>query len=164
MSAFKFPSFDPGTDESLMQSKWAKMVKRFIEAFNSFEVRRGDKDSIKIADRNVVLTLNSETLGGEEGEAIDVVGSDGKLNKVAKHSTWATPTAFPTVLKVVNGTTSIVLDSTGFTMTDTAGSGKSFTITFAALLAGKTVSLRVDDYCDGTTAKSQQHVATAPYV
>lgn len=106
----------------------------------------------------------AEMIGSsEEGDAIDVVGGDGKLNKVPKHSTWATPTGFPTLLKVVNGTTSITLDSTGITMADTAGSGKSLTITFAALLAGKTISLRVDDYCDGTTNKSQQHLATAPY-
>ena len=34
----------------------------------------------------------------------------------------------------------------------------------AALMAGKAVALRVDDYCDGSTSKSQQHVACAPYV
>jgi hypothetical protein len=67
-------------------------------------------------------------------------------------------------VSVANGTKSITLDADGITMTDTAGAGKSLTLSFAALMEGKAVSLRVDDYCDGTTAKSQQHMATAPYV
>lgn len=106
---------------------------------------------------------NEENDGSTEGTAVDVVQSDGKLVSVQKRSDAATPSAFPTVLKVVNGTTSITLDSTGITMTDTAGSGKSLTISFSDLLAGKAVSLRVDDYCDGGTDKNQQHLATAPY-
>jgi hypothetical protein len=99
-----------------------------------------------------------------EGASIDVVGSDGKLNKVAKRSNWVSPTSYPTDLKVVNGTTSILLDATGITMTDTAGSGKSMQIAFANLLGGKTVYLRTDDYCDSTTSKTQMHLASAPYV
>ncbi len=67
-------------------------------------------------------------------------------------------------ISVTNGTKSIVIDENGITMTDTAGAGKSLAITFAALLAGKSVSLRVDDYCDAGVDKSQQHLASAPYV
>jgi hypothetical protein len=164
--AFRFPSFEKGTKGTLLDSAVAKTVKRFIEAWNNVRIVRGAaKDELTVTDSNVVLSLSGSEGGGTEGAAVEVVqGSDGKLVKAVKHSTATTPTAFPTALKVVNGTTSITLDSTGITMTDTAGSGKSLTLPFSALMAGKSVSLRVDDYCDGTTAKSQQHLATAPYV
>jgi hypothetical protein len=60
---------------------------------------------------------------GTEGDAIDAVGSDGKLNKVPKHSTWTTPSAYPTVLKAEDGTTYILISATsgGLTVSSTAG-------------------------------------------
>jgi len=139
---------------------------------------RKEPARISESDTRTTLTAGKDTLwqesqessspgggGYTEGAAVDVVqGSDSKLVKVVTHSTSTTPTAFPTILKVVNGTTSVTMDSSGITMTDSAGDGKSFTVTFAALLAGKAVSLRVDSYCDVTTTKSQMHLATAPYV
>jgi hypothetical protein len=36
---------------------------------------------------------------GSEGAAIDVPGSDGKLNKVPKHSTWAPPSTYPSLVR-----------------------------------------------------------------
>jgi len=102
----KLPSFEPGTEGTLLDSVNAKQLKAFAEAFNSVQIIKGDKNEMKISDRNVVISINVEQLGAEsggipggEGDAIDVVGSDGKLNKVAKRSDWATPSAYPTVLR-----------------------------------------------------------------
>jgi hypothetical protein len=47
-----------------------------------------------------------------EGTAVSVVGSDGKLNAVRKHSTYATPSAYPTALRVVSGSLTIYIDPT----------------------------------------------------
>lgn len=96
----------------------------------------------------------------DEGDAVGVVQSDGKLVNVQKRSDAPTPSAFPTVLKVVNGTKSITLDTNGITMTDSATS-KSFTISFSAL--SQNVALRTDSYCDSTTTKTMLHVGSAPY-
>jgi hypothetical protein len=43
---------------------------------------------------------NQSPSAGSEGAAIDVIGSDGKLNKVPKHSTWATPSTYPSLVRV----------------------------------------------------------------
>jgi hypothetical protein len=43
---------------------------------------------------------NQSPSAGSEGAAIDVIGGDGKLNKVPKHSTWATPSTYPSLVRV----------------------------------------------------------------
>jgi len=48
-----------------------------------------------------------------EGSAYQAVGSDGKLGAVRKHSSYTTPSAFPTITKVVNSSTSVTMDSNG---------------------------------------------------
>ena len=48
-----------------------------------------------------------------EGAAVNVVGSDGKLNVAQKHSTWAAPTTYPTALKTETGIVDVTLDSNG---------------------------------------------------
>lgn len=96
----------------------------------------------------------------DEGEAVGVVQTDGKLVNVQKRSDAPTPTNYPNTLKVVNGTKSITLDTNGITMTDSS-TGKSFTISFSALT--QNVALRTDSYCDGTTTKSMMHVGSAPF-
>lgn len=53
---------------------------------------------------------------GSEGAAINVVGSDGKLNLVTKHSTWASPTAYPTDLRSVNTGRTVRLDADGLSV------------------------------------------------
>lgn len=117
--------------------------------------------NVKVSDANIIIDGTSVTGGGgSEGAAIEVVGSDGKLNKVPKHSTWATPVTYPTELRVVNGTKSITLDSNGFTMNDSS-TGKSLTISFSLLT--QSIALRSDAYCDGATTKSMLHLGSAPY-
>lgn len=41
--------------------------------------------------------------GGTEGDPVDAVGTNGLLNTVQKHSTWAPPTLFPQALGVRDG-------------------------------------------------------------
>lgn len=122
--------------------------------------READK-RIAIEDvENLQSKLRSTGGVTEEGNAVGVVQSDGKLVNVQKRSDAPTPTTYPTVLKIVDGTKSILLDSTGITMSDTS-TGKSFTISFSALT--QNVALRTDSYCDGTTTKSMMHVGSAPF-
>lgn len=105
------------------------------------------------------VALRDDQSNYTEGAAIDAVGSNGKLNKVPKHSTWATPTDYPTVSKVVNGSTSVLIDSTGVTIT-TSG-GKTCTLAFSAITADMTV--REIDVCDSGTPKKMLILASAPY-
>jgi hypothetical protein len=122
---------------------------------------RASGKRIAIEDvENLQSKLRSTGGVTEEGDSVGVVQTDGKLVNVQKRSDAPTPSAYPTVLKVVNGTKSILLDATGITMTDT-NTGKSFTIAFSAL--AQNVALRTDSYCDGTTTKSMLHVGSAPY-
>lgn len=65
------------------------------------------------------------------------------------------------LLVLTSGTKSITLDAAvGITMADSA-TGKSLTLAFSAL--AQNLALRIDDYCDGTTAKKQTHIASAPH-
>lgn len=68
--------------------------------------------SVKTSDAKILISVSAAATGAE-GDPINVVGSDGKLNLVPKHSTWATPTTYPTELTVVNGTVTASLDSGG---------------------------------------------------
>lgn len=61
------------------------------------------------------------------GAAISVVGSDGKLNLVPKHSTWSAPSTYPTALGVRAPAASIEIDinSGGIEVRDTSGTSSS---------------------------------------
>lgn len=76
----------------------------------------------------------------EEGDAINVVGSNGKLNLVPKHSTWATPTTYPTELKTVNGTDTVTANASGVVVADSS-SGLSSTLTKNTLTVNASSSL-----------------------
>jgi hypothetical protein len=82
--------------------------------------------------------------GTPEGAAISVVGSNGQLNLVPKHSTWVTPTAYPTTLAVVN-----------------AGSGTSLTIDQSSL--AHNMSIVTIACCNSGTPASMDIVGSAPY-
>ena len=47
--------------------------------------------TVKTSDGKILISATG-TGGSSEGDPINVVGSDGKLNLVPKHSTWVTPT------------------------------------------------------------------------
>jgi hypothetical protein len=94
-----------------------------------------------------------------EGAAVGAVGADGKLASVVQRSDAGTPTAYPTVLKVVNGTTSILINSTGITIT--TSSGKTCIIAFSAITQDMTV--REITICDGATEKKMLVLGSAPY-
>lgn len=68
--------------------------------------------TVKTSDGKILISATG-TGTSSEGDPINVVGSDGKLNLVPKHSTWVTPTTYPTELTVVNGAITASLDSGG---------------------------------------------------
>jgi hypothetical protein len=112
--------------------------------------------TIKTSDAKILVSVSASS---PENAAAEVVGSDGKLNKVTKHSTWTTPTTFPTALKVVNSSTSVLIDSTGVTITTSAS--KTCTIAFSAITQNMTV--REIDICDSGTNKKMLVIGSAPY-
>lgn len=93
------------------------------------------------------------------GDPIDVVGNDGKLNKVAKHSTWVTPTAYPTYLRTLTSGKSVTLDSNGLEIDNGT---KSVRIYFSAFT--KDIYLREIDVCDSGTPKKMLILGSDPYV
>lgn len=96
-----------------------------------------------------------------EGAAIDVVGSDGKLNKVPKHSTWVTPTNYPISLKTVNSGNSVTIDNYGLEVSNGTYTAK---ILFTELASfAKNLSLRELTICDAGVSKKILILASAPY-
>jgi len=79
---------------------------------------RGENGITVVAsDANVIIRGSST---GSSGDAVNVVGVDGKLNAVVKHSTWAAPTTYPTELGVIIGSGESFLSEDGFTYVDNA--------------------------------------------
>lgn len=94
-----------------------------------------------------------------EGAAIDVVGSDGKLNKVPKHSTWVTPTSYPTYLRTTTSGKTVTLDSNGL---EVDGGTYKARIFFTDLT--KDLSLRELTVCDAGVSKKILVLCSLPYV
>lgn len=81
------------------------------------QIQAGKNISVVEADANTIISADDPPAGsGTEGDPISVVGSDGKLNTVPKHSTWSTPSAYPTALRAVDGGATNILDSDGLTL------------------------------------------------
>lgn len=95
-----------------------------------------------------------------EGAAIQVVGNDGKLNKVPKHSTWVTPTTtdYPTFLRTLTSGNKITLDSNGFEVDQGTYKARIF---FSDLT--KDLTLRELTICDAGVSKKILILASAPY-
>ena len=130
---------------------------------------------VSISDGRLIFDA-SQITGASEGAAIDVVGDDGKLNKVPKHSTWATPTTYPSTLRVggtganvtsMNGGEIIARNSGGtvyvsLTLSSIEMYGaKQLLISESALT--KNMSIREIDVCDAGVAKKMLVIASAPY-
>ena len=69
--------------------------------------------TVVASDANVIIR-GSSTTGTASGDPVDVVGSDGKLNAVVKHSTWASPTAYPQRLEIRSGSVTMSMSLDGF--------------------------------------------------
>ena len=75
--------------------------------------------AVRVSDANIIIDGSGvSTTGGASGAAIEVVGSDGLLNRVPKHSTWVAPTLYPTELGTIVGNAESFLDADGFTFID----------------------------------------------
>jgi hypothetical protein len=116
------------------------------------------------------------TGAGSEGAAISVVGDDGKLNLVPKHSTWATPTAYPTLLRVnFSGTQDTRMTGAEVSVNDTSLGVYSRLSRSSIELHGANdlnidesalthdMEIREVDVCDGGVAKKMLVIASAPY-
>jgi len=97
--------------------------------------------------------------GSAGGLAFNAIGADGKLGAVVRHSSYSTPTTYPTELKVVNGSTSVLVGTTGVIITN--ASSKTCTIAFSEMT--QNVSLREINICDGGTSKKMLVLGSAPY-
>jgi hypothetical protein len=94
-----------------------------------------------------------------EGTAIDVVGSDGKLNKVPRHSTWVAPTAYPTYLRTTTSGKHVTLDSNGLELDN--GAGQTARLFFSAFT--KNMTIREVDVCVAGVSKKMLILASDPY-
>jgi hypothetical protein len=94
-----------------------------------------------------------------EGTAIDVVGNDGKLNKVPRHSTWTTPTAYPTYLRTTTSGKNVTLDSNGLELDN--GAGQTVRLFFTAFTRNMTI--REVDVCVGGVSKKMLILASDAY-
>lgn len=77
----------------------ARKLNQLVRLIRTIEGKGGVK--VFVSDGKIVIDASGVTgTGGgssyTEGAAVDVVGSDGKLNKAVKHSTWVAPTTYPT--------------------------------------------------------------------
>ncbi len=81
------------------------------------QIQAGKNISVVEADANTIISADDPPPGsGTEGDPISVVGSDGKLNTVPKHSTWSSPSAYPTELRAVNTGRTMRLDVDGLSV------------------------------------------------
>jgi hypothetical protein len=65
----QFPSFEPGTPETFLDSVVAKRAKTFMEAFNNISIVIGGENKVLISDNNVVISLNRADLGAALSQA-----------------------------------------------------------------------------------------------
>jgi hypothetical protein len=114
---------------------------------------------VAAAEGNIIVDGSgiSVSAPAENGSFL-AVGTDGKLGLTTKHSTFATATTYPTVLKVVNGSTNVLLDSNGLTVNDGAYTATILFADFARNLSIRTISV-----CDSGTIKSIDVLASAAY-
>lgn len=122
-------------------------------ADESVGVQVARSDSVSISP--VVDEIPAPT---PEGAAIEVVGNDGKLNKVPKHSTWVTPTAYPTYLRTTTSGKTVILDSNGLEVDQGTYKARIF---FSDLT--KDLTLRELTICDAGVVKKILVLSSAPY-
>jgi hypothetical protein len=136
--------------------------------------------TVAISDNNILISVTGA--GGSSGSPVEFITGNGKLGLGVRHSSYVTPTTYPTELGVVTGTTSISINSTGvrvvggsiavvtgstsitmgstgFTMSN--ASGKTCQIFFGALTYD--ISVREIDICDAGISKKMLVVGSAPY-
>jgi hypothetical protein len=118
---------------------------------------------VSISDGRLIFDA-SEIIGVSEGAAIDVPGSDGKLNKVPKHSTWASPTLYPSELRVVHVSSGVYMAMSS--PSNIPGIRMVGTHTLAILESDLThdMSIKEIDVCDGGVTKKMLVIGSDPYV
>jgi hypothetical protein len=79
-------------------SEYEKKHNALVTLIETIAGRGGAK--VTVTEGRIIIEASS---GYIEGDAVEVVGLNGKLNAVVKHSTWATPTDYPSEIRVVSG-------------------------------------------------------------
>lgn len=95
-----------------------------------------------------------------EGDPISVVGSDGLLNKVPKHSTWVAPTDYPTKLGQSDYPFYFETNLNGAVFKNL---NNSMMVTINASDLTKNMTIREIDVCDSGTPKKMKIIASVPY-
>jgi hypothetical protein len=123
------------------------------------EAVRGQRPTIEsVEGLQQALRERTSNQDRTEGTAASVVGADGKLNAVRKHSTWGTPSAYPTVVKMVDGSVSVTLNSSGLEIND-----GTYTVQILFADFARNVAMREIDVNDSGTAKKILLLASAAY-
>ncbi|MDO8539478.1 MAG: hypothetical protein Q7S40_03490 [Opitutaceae bacterium] len=60
--AFDFPNFDKGDTDSLMDSKWAKKLKLFVDLFKkatvTVSINAASANKVAVTESNILITVN----------------------------------------------------------------------------------------------------------
>jgi hypothetical protein len=136
---------------------------QLLRANAPLEITEGDSGpaviDLSLEELGNMLRANSKNGGGgiggdtyivgsNEGAAVEVPGSDGKLVKVVRHSTATTPTTYMTALTIYNTTCTVVQNASGITITN--ASSKSIAL---ASSVTQNIAFREVSVCDGGVAK-----------
>lgn len=119
---------------------------------------KGSKRPMKPNTDSVSGTYNEQEPQIFENGDINVVGADGTLNAVTKHSSWVPGTTFPTTLKTVDGTNSIVLNTSGFEVNNGTQTVRIFFNAFT-----QNMSIKEIDVCVSGVNKKMLILASDPY-
>jgi len=109
------------------------------------------------SERNVVV--DGSAISGTGGTSTQAVGGDGKLVSVVQPAGAAAATTYPYALGVVTASCTALLNSVGFTMTNSGG--KTCTIAFAGLTYD--LAIREIEICDSGVTKKMLILGSAPY-
>lgn len=123
------------------------------------ELVKGSKRPMKPNTDSVSSgSSESESQGAENGP-INVVGADGTLNAVTKHSSWVTGTTYPSTLKTVDASKSVTINTTGIIVNNGTQTARILYADF-----NKDIQFREMDVCDGGVSKKILVLCSLPYV
>lgn len=123
---------------------------------NAYPTASTKRPMSPVKDSVTVDQIASEVQIG--GGAVEVVGSDGKLNKVVKHTSWVTPTSYPTQLQTTTSGKTVILDSNGFEVSNGTQNVRIFFSDFS-----KNMSIKEIDVCVSGVDKKMLILASDPY-
>jgi hypothetical protein len=129
-------------DDELVIQNWPSCFEEFAWKHNrlvyllrSMQGRNGI--TVAVADANILI---STTGGAASGDPWHVIGSDGKLGNVQKHSSWTAGTTYPTALGVVTASTTVLIDVNGISVSGGSIGYRSGTTSITANSSGVSIT------------------------